>query len=138
MTHSYDSIHRQLISLRGPNFQISDGLCTFLAGGLAAELYWLCAFPADVIKNRMMADSLRKPEYPTFRSACASVWNAAGPNAGVASRIRRVYTGFLPCLLRAFPTNAAAIFAFETTMKLLAAENVSRRRRDDIPALSAC
>ncbi len=113
------------MSLRGTRFEMSDGLCTFMAGGLGAELYWFCAFPADLIKNKMMADSLRNPEYSSLRGAVRSVWNQAGRDASVARRVRSIYTGFLPCLLRAFPTNAAALFAFEMTMRVMGAESVS-------------
>lgn len=88
--------------------------------------YWLVGYPADVVKNRMMGDSFRNPKYPTMRLAFSSVWNHHGPEASVARRIATMYTGIVPCLARAFPTNAAALFAFETTMRLLGAEKVSR------------
>ncbi|KDN45087.1 mitochondrial carrier [Tilletiaria anomala UBC 951] len=121
----YDWIHVQLSSLRGTRFEMSDAMRTFLAGGLAAELYWLVAFPSDVVKNRIMADSLRDPQHATIRSAFRSVWNHDGPNASVMRRVRTLYTGFLPCILRAFPTNAAALTAFEWTMRLMEAENTA-------------
>ncbi|UZJ54295.1 hypothetical protein CBS101457_003615 [Exobasidium rhododendri] len=107
-----------------PNYQVSPGLTTFLSGGLAAEVYWFFAFPADTIKNRMMADSLRNPKYPTIKSAVVAVWNQRGKDAAVHLKVRSFYTGFLVCLLRAFPTNAGALFAFETTMHFLGAEKV--------------
>lgn len=72
----------------------------------------------------MMADSLTNAQFPTIRKAFMSVYNQGDPKTAWA-RIRNFYTGFLPCFLRAFPTNAAALFAFETTMRLMGAENVS-------------
>lgn len=77
-----------------------------------------------LLQNRMMADSLEKPLFPTIRSAFISVWNHAGPGAPLYLRVRTFYTGFVPCLLRAFPTNASALLAFEATMSLLGAEKV--------------
>lgn len=33
--------------------------------------------------------------------------------------IKGYYRGFVPCVLRAFPANAAALFMFERTLSLL-------------------
>jgi len=60
-----------------------------------------------------------------MKSAFLSVWDHHGKDASLARRIRTYYTGFTPCLLRAFPTNALALLAFEATMKLMGAEKVS-------------
>ncbi|KAE8226649.1 hypothetical protein CF319_g789 [Tilletia indica] len=122
---SYDIIQRGFTKLRGTSFEMSTGVQTFLAGGLGAEFYWLTALPADNIKNRMMVDDLYKPKYPTMRSCAIAIWNEPGPKASTVARIRNFYTGLAPCLLRAFPTNAAAILAFETTMRFLGAENTA-------------
>ncbi|PKI85201.1 hypothetical protein MVES1_001093 [Malassezia vespertilionis] len=107
----------------------SPASVTFLSGGLAAEVYWVTAYPADVVKNRMMADALANPRYGsgfrgTFRAA-KELWAPADQNPkekgvlGLALRTRRIYTGFLTCALRAFPTNASALLAFETVMYLM-------------------
>ncbi|CAD6886611.1 unnamed protein product [Tilletia laevis] len=122
---SYDIIQRGFTQLRGTPFEMSTGVQTFLAGGLGAEFYWLTALPADNIKNRMMGDDLYKPKYPTMKSCAIAIWNEPGPKASTVARIRNFYTGLAPCLLRAFPTNAAAILAFETTMRFLGAENTA-------------
>ncbi|KAL4400872.1 L-ornithine transmembrane transporter [Malassezia pachydermatis] len=99
---------------------------TFFSGGLAAEVFWFTAYPADVVKNRMMAESLRSPRFAGgVRGMCQvaqDLWTPASQPAyerGVAGlpwRLRRIYTGYLTCALRAFPTNAGALLAFETAM----------------------
>jgi solute carrier family 25 carnitine/acylcarnitine transporter 20/29 len=33
--------------------------------------------------------------------------------------IRGFYRGFLPCILRSFPTNGAALFVFDHAMRML-------------------
>ncbi|KAL9940374.1 hypothetical protein V8E36_001079 [Tilletia maclaganii] len=124
---SYDVIQTGFDQLRGTKLEMGKELQTFLAGGLGAEFYWLTALPADNIKNRMMGDDLHKPRYPNMPTTARAIWNEAGPNASTATRLRGFYKGLVPCLLRAFPTNAAAILAFETTMRVLGAENASGR-----------
>lgn len=119
MFGSYEYFQRLL-----RDFDLSPASVTFISGGLAAEVFWLTAFPADVIKNRMMADNIANPKYGSIRAAWLSAWNARGKDVVWWRKVRGVYTGFLPCLLRAFPTNAAALFAFETAMHLMGAEKV--------------
>lgn len=63
-----------------------------------------------------MTDSPTHPRYPNWRSAARQIWLEGGTRA--------VYRGFLPCMLRAFPTNASALLVYETTMHLLGAEQL--------------
>lgn len=60
-----------------------------------------------------MTDSLDldKRRYKTWRQGFISIWRQEG--------IKGYYRGFVPCVLRAFPANAAALFMFERTMRLL-------------------
>lgn len=62
-----------------------------------------------------MTDSITNPRYPTWRSAAKQLWKEGKikvylfslldhfviPNAG---NLQAVYRGFVPCILRAFPT----------------------------------
>lgn len=108
---------------------VSPASVTFLAGGLAAEVFWFVGYPADVIKNRVMADSMHTPRYAGgVRGMCqAAVELWAPPDmraqerglVGLPWRLRRIYTGYLTCAVRAFPTNAGALLAFETAMYLM-------------------
>lgn len=111
------------------HWALSPASVTFFSGGMAAELYWFVGYPADVVKNRWMADSLRHPRYsPGMRGLVqlfSELWTPADQSPrergilGLPWHVRRIYTGFLPCALRAFPTNAAALLAFETAMYLM-------------------
>ncbi|CDW98505.1 hypothetical protein, partial [Sporisorium scitamineum] len=60
MFGSYEYFQR-LLSSPDLNLNLSPASVTFISGGLAAEVFWLTAFPADVIKNRMMADNISQP-----------------------------------------------------------------------------
>ncbi|SPO31277.1 related to YMC2  len=124
MFGSYEYFQRLFSSWKGTSWELSSGTITFVSGGLGAEVFWLTAFPADVIKNRMMADNIKDPKYKDIKSAWLSAWNSRGKDVKWYKKVRGVYTGFLPCLLRAFPTNAAALFAFETAMRFMGAEKV--------------
>jgi solute carrier family 25 carnitine/acylcarnitine transporter 20/29 len=60
-----------------------------------------------------MTDSLDKDtrRYKSWKQVWLSIWRNEG--------IRGYYRGFVPCVLRAFPANAAALFMFEQTMRTL-------------------
>ena len=85
----------------------------FWAGGLSAQTFWLASFPFDVVKQRVMTDSLdwEKKQYKSWIEALVAVRRQDG--------WKGYYRGFVPCVLRAFPTNAAALFMFERTMRIL-------------------
>ncbi|KAI9468685.1 mitochondrial carrier domain-containing protein [Zychaea mexicana] len=105
---SYDVFTRQL-----KKFNLSDGTTTFVAGGLSATTFWIGAFPADSVKNRYMTQPDVTPkQYPTPTAVAKHIYNTGG--------LKGFYRGFVPSFLRAFPTNASAVFMFETVMKLLA------------------
>ncbi|KAG0150970.1 hypothetical protein CROQUDRAFT_668293 [Cronartium quercuum f. sp. fusiforme G11] len=100
----------QLFRTALPAF-LSPGAREFWAGGLAAEVFWIFSCPFDAVKNRIMCDSITHPRYPTWLSAARSIW--------IEGRFTAFYRGFVPCALRAFPTNAAALFVWERTMRLM-------------------
>jgi solute carrier family 25 (mitochondrial carnitine/acylcarnitine transporter), member 20/29 len=60
-----------------------------------------------------MTDSLDKDKsrYKSWKEAWVTVWRREG--------IKGYYRGFVPCVLRAFPANAAALFMFERTMRIM-------------------
>lgn len=99
----------------GSKWKVSEPTANFLSGGLASNAFWLTAFPFDAVKkcaflcahqhvvaltsdcgSRMMADSITQPKYSTWMSSARSIATEGGARA--------FYRGFVPCLLRAFPT----------------------------------
>lgn len=126
MFGSFEILSRSFASLKSTPFELSPGVSTFLGGGLAAELFWLSAFPADAVKNLMMSDTPGALKYPTVRSAWKEIWyTRPGLDASICKRIRVLYNGFFVCLLRAFPTNASSIFVFEMVMGIMGAEKTT-------------
>ncbi|KAM0790900.1 hypothetical protein ACM66B_004738 [Microbotryomycetes sp. NB124-2] len=114
---SYEIMQRQFRAVDEDSpWKVSNSTATFLCGGMASNFYWIGAFPFDSVKNRLMADSITKPRYGGIRDAVQAIIAEGG--------YRGFYRGFLPALLRAFPTNASALLVWETTMKLLGAEQI--------------
>jgi solute carrier family 25 carnitine/acylcarnitine transporter 20/29 len=83
-----------------------------LAGGVAGVCYWLAAFPFDALKARMMTAPEAAP-FPSLRAAAEQLYAEAG--------WRGFWRGFTPCVLRAFPANAAAFGGFSVAMDALRA-----------------
>ena len=88
-----------------------------LAGGFAGVCYWCVAFPWDVLKARMMTAPEDRP-FPSLRAAAEQLYAEAG--------WRGFWRGFLPCVLRAFPANAAAFGGFALAMDALKALEAPR------------
>ena len=83
-----------------------------VAGSSAGVCYWSVVFPLAVVKNRIQAapDTI-PPKYSGMAAAARDVHAAGG--------WRGLYRGFLPCILRAVPANAACFLAFEVIMGIL-------------------
>ncbi|KAJ3411929.1 hypothetical protein HDV05_001510 [Chytridiales sp. JEL 0842] len=90
--------------------QMNESMRAFLAGGMAANTFWCLSYPADVVKNRIMAQADPgkggKWKYTGIVQCARSIYKVDG--------LKGFYRGFVPCFLRSFPTNGAAILVFET------------------------
>ncbi|PWW76959.1 mitochondrial carrier [Tuber magnatum] len=104
---SYDIITRQLEQ----KTNMTPMFVNFWAGGLSANLFWLFSYPSDVIKQRIMTDSLENRRFKSWREAATAIGRESG--------IRGYWRGFVPCIARAFPANAVALVAFEGAMRHL-------------------
>ena len=92
------------------NTNLSTPAINFWAGGLSAQVFWLTTYPSDVVKQRIMTDSLGPDrKFPRWRDAAVAVYRESG--------YRGYWRGFVPCFLRAFPANAMALVAFEGVMR---------------------
>jgi len=98
---SYQLYHKLLLP-----YNMSGTTKNFLSGGFASTTLWVIAFPADVIKNRMMAQPDVKPRRYESLAACAR-------HIYQVDKMKGFYRGFVPCLLRSFPTNGAAFVVAE-------------------------
>ncbi|KAJ2316812.1 hypothetical protein IWW52_003447 [Coemansia sp. RSA 2704] len=110
---SYDVYSQWLRSLRMPSGSAPpEKLVNFLAGGMAANTFWTLCYPVDVVKNRYMTQL--DPSAIPFRRMFAHVLRTEG--------VPGFFRGFVPSFIRSFPTNASAIFVWESTVRLLRGE----------------
>lgn len=79
------------------------------AGSFAGTAFWLSCYPVDVVKNRMQTAPYG--QYHGTAHCINHMYHTEG--------LRAFGRGFVPCILRSLPANAAAFLAFETTMSLL-------------------
>lgn len=94
---------------------LSTPAINFWAGGASAQVFWITAYPSDVVKQRIMTDPLGGSlndgvrKFPRWIDAARAVYSDFG--------WRGYWRGFVPCFLRAFPANACALLAFESVMR---------------------
>jgi len=78
----------------------------FITGGFAGTVYWIIAFPFDVVKNRIMSQPDVKPlKYPTVWSCWKQIYQVDG--------WRGFTRGFIPCAMRTVPANGLTFLALK-------------------------
>ncbi|KAI1960255.1 hypothetical protein LOZ58_003975 [Ophidiomyces ophidiicola] len=110
---SYDVFSRLLQT----HTQLSTPAINFWAGGLSAQVFWITAYPSDVVKQRLMTDPLGGGLGDGQRRF--GHWADAARAVGRENGLKGFWRGFVPCFLRAFPANAMALVAFEGVMRWL-------------------
>lgn len=95
------------------NTALSKPAVNFWVGGFSATVFWIFAYPADVVKQTIMTDSPFKQDkkFHKYTDAVKFIYR----EKGLAGFTR----GFGPSILRSFPANAAALAAFEAVMRFL-------------------
>lgn len=95
------------------NTKMSKPAINFWSGGLSATVFWIFAYPADVVKQTIMTDSPIRSEkkFPRWIDAVKYIYRERG--------LKGFTRGFVPSILRSFPANAAALAAFEAVMRFL-------------------
>lgn len=82
---------------------------SIVCGGSAGVIYWLSCYQFDTIKAQMMTQPADK------QLNIVQTGKQIYHNGGISA----FYRGFLPCVVRAIPANAAAFSTFELVMRLL-------------------
>ncbi|XP_022173686.1 solute carrier family 25 member 45-like [Myzus persicae] len=77
-----------------------------MSGGVAGLLSWILVLPFDVIKSKIITDSLKQPVYKSAWDCAKKTYNNGG---GIS-----FFRGFWSLCLRAFPVNGIAFVTYET------------------------
>lgn len=90
-----------------------------LAGGLSGCASWIITYPVDVMKSRFQADGAGvTPLYKNVRHCVVHSYQTEG--FGV------FFTGLMPTLVRAFPTNAATLTVVTLILRMVKDEEEER------------
>lgn len=86
---------------------------SFLFGGASGTLYWIGAFPMDVVKSNLQTDDSdpNKRKYKSYIDCIQKLYQQNG--------FRAFTRGFLPCIMRSFPANGACFVCIEMTSRLI-------------------
>jgi hypothetical protein len=74
---------------------------------MSGVAFWSSVYPVDLVKSRMQTS----PERVSFLQMFNIIFRAEG--------VRGLYAGVGPCLVRAFPANAALFFTVDLCHKIL-------------------
>ena len=105
---SYEYLKKK-IQFKEPS-HIKDTFKTIMCGGISGILCWLVSYPQDVIKSKIQIGDI-KLSGNKFKKNYYNIIK----NEGYIG----LWKGFSPCLLRAFPANAAIFLGYEYTINLL-------------------
>ncbi|KNC51926.1 substrate carrier family protein G [Thecamonas trahens ATCC 50062] len=83
------------------------------AGAGSGVLFWFVAMPMDVVKSVIQAESIvpERQKYKTYGDAVRGIYAKFG--------WRGFFRGFVPCMIRAAPSNAACFLGYEYARKAL-------------------
>ncbi|GBE78033.1 mitochondrial carrier [Sparassis crispa] len=110
---SFEALMRGFSQLNGTPYEISAATANFLSGGFASFAFWGMGIPADNIKNRMMATPHTLAR-PSLVATVRQIYALGG--------LFGFFRGLGPSLIRAFPSNASALWVYEGLMRTLGAE----------------
>ena len=82
----------------------------FIAGGVGGTAYWAFNYPFDYVKTLMQTDKLGDTKYKTTMQCFSDSYKAHG--------LQGFYKGYLICMMRSFPVNAAAIVTYRLMQRL--------------------
>jgi solute carrier family 25 carnitine/acylcarnitine transporter 20/29 len=82
-------------------------------GALSGYILWVMIYPIDVVKSKIQTDALdrSKATYKSTLDCFKQTFRAEG--------FIGFYRGFVACMLRAGPANAATFAAYELAMNVL-------------------
>lgn len=83
----------------------------FTAGCVGGYSMWVTCYPFDVIKTKIQTGSLHPSKHLSIAAVTKDIYKTAG--------IKGFYRGFVPCIVRALPVNAATFTSYELAMRAM-------------------
>lgn len=125
---AYMTTYEMLVRQFSSKEILPKAMIPFISGGCGATVFWMCCLPFDTIKNRIVSQPDVKPRaYPNIAVTAQKILAKEG--------WRGFYRGFVPCIMRSFPTNGAALWVFDFIMRTVAGDptvQISQEIKDGI------
>lgn len=98
---------RKMLTPPGSDGEHLSAWRVLLSGAMSGVAFWSSVYPVDLVKSRMQTS----PTKISFANMFATIYKESG--------VRGLYAGVGPCLVRAFPANAALFATVEFCHKML-------------------
>ena len=82
----------------------------FFAGGIGGTTYWMFNYPFDYVKTLMQSDKFGEFKYKSMADTLSQEYAKGG--------WRVFYKGYLICMMRSFPVNAAMMVTYRLMQRL--------------------
>lgn len=87
-----------------------------IAGGIGGTSYWMFNYPFDYVKTLMQSDKFGEFRYKTMAQCFRDQYRENG--------WRTFFKGYVICMMRSFPVNAAALITFRLMQQLTKTSSV--------------
>ena len=81
-----------------------------MAGGIGGTSYWMFNYPFDYVKTLMQSDKFGELKYDSMTSCFKEQYRLGG--------WRAFFKGYVICMMRSFPVNAAAVTVYRIMQKV--------------------
>jgi solute carrier family 25 carnitine/acylcarnitine transporter 20/29 len=82
----------------------------FFAGGIGGATYWMFNYPFDYVKTLMQSDKFGEFRYKNMLDCFRQQYAEYG--------IKTFYKGYIICMMRSFPVNAAAMVTYRLMQRI--------------------
>ena len=82
----------------------------FIAGGIGGSTYWVLNYPVDYVKTLMQTDKFGEFKFKSTLDCFKTQFQEGG--------IRTFYKGYVICMMRSFPVNAAAMVTYRIMQRI--------------------
>lgn len=81
-----------------------------IAGGIGGTSYWVFNYPFDFVKTLMQTDKFGEFKYKSTLDCFQKQFSEGG--------VRTFFKGFVICMMRSFPVNAAALVTYRVMQRV--------------------